>query len=337
VRQKSKYASIMKRKSLRQIFLLFFLLCFIIVSYGCNKSELHKTYTVGVVCLNPEHDKIFLGFKKGLAESGYIEGKNITFIYHCARSNITEMEEDLRAIIERKVDLILALSTPAAQKAKLMTAGTGIPVVFAPVYDPVESGIVQDLIHPGGNLTGIKVGGNSAKALEWLLKVAPDIKNIAVPFNRGNKATEQSLKELQQAAGIIGVKLSVREVKDRQELKTLFENLPAESDALWLLNSNLLVRNIEMFVAAAIKNRLPLGSSTSQVESGVMVSYGQNLYRTGELAASLAERIFLGISPADLPVESTDFFLGINLKTANRIGIDISDDILHVADKIIRP
>ncbi|MFC1843934.1 ABC transporter substrate binding protein [Thermodesulfobacteriota bacterium] len=86
-----------------------------------------------------------------------------------------------------------------------------------------------------------------------------------------------------------------------------------------------------------MRYRLPLGSSTSRVAGGVMVTYGQNAFRSGELAAGLAHEIFQGNSPASLPVEITDFFLGINLKTADTIGIDISDDILHVADIIIRP
>ena len=80
-----------------------------------------------------------------------------------------------------------------------------------------------------------------------------------------------------------------------------------------------------------------MGSSTSQVDDGLMVSYGQNAFRTGELTAGLAHKILQGRSPAELPVEVTDFFLGINLITADSIGIDISDDILHVADTIIRP
>jgi putative ABC transport system substrate-binding protein len=326
----------MKRVCIRHFLPLYFLLC-LLLSYGCDRPQLHKTYTVGVVSLNPEHNKIFLGFKKGLAESGYIEGKNITFINPGPRPDVTELEKDLLAFVERKVDLILALSTPVAQKTKQITAGTEIPVVFAPVFDPVRSGIVQSLVHPGGNLTGIKVGGNSSKALDWLLKVSPDIKNIAVPFNGSNKATAQSLRDLQQAAGKAGVNLTVYEANDRKELETLLETLPDTPDALWLLNSNFLVRNMELFVNAAIKNKLPLGSSTSQVDAGVMVSYGQNAFRTGELAAGLAQRILQGISPADLPVEYTDFFLGINLVTAGRIGVDISDDILQVADTIIRP
>jgi len=319
-----------------RIALLFFLL-FIFVFAGCSEGQLSKTYTVGVVNLNKEHDKVFLGFKKGLTALGYTEGKNITFIYNGSRSKMPDLVNDLQSLIDQKVDLILSITTPATKKTKKMTAGTGIPVVFAPVFDPVESGIVQSLVKPGGNLTGIKVGGHSGKALDWLLKIAPDIKNISVPFNSKNRATVQSLQGLQQTADKVGVTLAVNEVDNKKELALLFEKLPDKTDALWLLNSHFLVNNTKLFVDAAIKYGLPLGSSTSQVDEGVMVTYGQNTSRTGELAAGLADKILQGVSPDSLPVEITDFFLGINLKTANSIGIDISDDILHVADTIIRP
>jgi putative tryptophan/tyrosine transport system substrate-binding protein len=316
---------------------LFFLLLILLLA-SCKDAQLSKSYTVGIVNLNAQHDTIIHGFKKGLAEYGYIEGENITYLYNGSRAKTSELEDDLQSFIkDNKADLILSITTPATKKAKLMTAGKGIPVVFTSVFNPVQSGIVQSLVKPGGNLTGIKVGGNSAKALEWLLKISPQIKNIGVPFNGNNSATIQSLHDLQNAADRIGIMLAVHEVDNIKELELLFKNLPPEIDALWLLNSYFLVKHTEQFVKAATKHRLPLGSSTSQVAGGVMVTYGQNAFRTGELAAGLAHEIFQGSSPATLPVEVTDFFLGINLKTADTIGIDISDDILQVADTIIRP
>jgi len=318
------------------LLLVFSLLSFVIA--GCTNNEpINKTYKVGVINLNKEHDKIFLGFKNGLADLGYTEGKNITFIYNGSRSKMSDLDNDLQSFIDQKVDLILSITTPATKKAKKMTAGTGIPVVFAPVFDPVKSGIVESLVRPGGNLTGIKAGGHSGKALYWLLKVAPEIKNIFVPLNSKNKATVQSLQGLKQTADKVGVKLSVHEVSNEKELSLLFEDLPDETDALWLLNSYFLVTHTKLFVDTAIKYKLPLGSSTSQVDDGVMVTYGQNALKTGERASGLAHKIFQGRSPVNLPVEITDFYLGINLQTADSIGIDISDDILHVADIIIRP
>lgn len=320
------------------VLLLFFLLPFVAVT-GCSRDQLNnnRTYTVGVVNLNEELDKIFLGFKNNLEKLGYQEGRDITYIYNGSRIDTSEVENDLKFLIDQKVDMILSITTPATKKAKEMTANTGIPVVFAPVFSPVESGIVQSLVRPGSNMTGIKVGGNSEKALEWLLKVVPGTKKVLVPFSNNNKATVQSLMELKEGAEKLNIQLSVEEVGTREELTRVLENIPGDMDALWLLNSHFLVEHTALFVAASIKHKLPLGSSTSQVDDGVLVTYGQDAFRTGEMAADLAHGILQGRSPDSLPVEVTDFFLGINLKTANAIGIDISDDILHVADTIIRP
>lgn len=308
------------------------------IGYGCNQAKLSsKTYTVGVVNLNADLDKVISGFKKNLAEKGFVEGKNITYLYNGAHANISDLETDLKRMVDQHVDLILSITTPATKKAKQLTAEFGIPVVFAPVFDPVGSGIVQSLTRPGGNITGIKVGGSSGKALEWLLKIAPETNKIYIPFSSSNTATVQSLRDLKSAADKMNLQLSIREVNNRKELIATLDEIPADIDAIWLLNSHFLVRNTALYVEAAIRKKLPLGSSTFQVDDGVLIAYGQNAFRTGEMAAALAYDILQGVSPRELPVENTDYFLGINLKTAQAIGIDISDDILHVADTIIRP
>lgn len=169
------------------------------------------------------------------------------------------------------------------------------------------------------------------------MKIAPETKNIFIPFSRNNRATVQSLKDVQRTAQKLGLQLSLHEVDDKNELIAALEDIPEGTNAIWLLNSHFLVEHTPLFVKAANRHRLPLGSSTFQVDDGVLIAYGQNANRTGEMAADLAYKILSGSSPASLPVEISDFFLGINLKTAKAIGIDISDDILQVADTIVRP
>jgi len=145
--------------------LLFWGLLLIIGVIGCSQEQMNnKSFTVGVVNLNEELDKVFLGFKKNLTEKGYEEGRNITFIYNGPAADISVLEKDVKSMVNKKVDLILSITTPATQKVKQLTAATDIPVVFAPVFDPVASGIVDSLVKPGGNITGIKVGGSSGKA-----------------------------------------------------------------------------------------------------------------------------------------------------------------------------
>ena len=324
----------MKKNSLIIFCSLLTLLLFVT---GCDKQQpASRTYTVGVVNLNIHLEKVYTGFKKGLTKYGYIEGQNIVYIYNGPHKNLKDIESDLMSMVDQHVDLIFSITTPATKKAKKIAGKADIPVVFAPVFAPVKSGIVNSLIKPGKGITGIKVGGNVGKALEWFLKTAPGTKKILVPFTKNNQATIQSLHELQNAAEKLKVNLIESEITDIKNLTFLLTNIPPDVDGLWLLNSHFLVTHISLFLNAASQFKLPFGTATSQADKGALISYGQDTFRTGELAAGLAHKILQGTSPNEQPVESTDYFLGINLKTAKIIGIDIPDDILQAAATIIR-
>lgn len=308
------------------------LILLFVISSGCKKEKL---FTVGIVNVNPGLEAVVDGFKSGMAAKyGYVEGKNITYVYKGAL-NVDLIDTELKDLKTRRVDLILALTTHVAVKAKKAVEGTKIPVVFAPVLFPVRAGLVKSLKHPDGNLTGIQVGGSTDKALEFLKSAVPGTKNIFVPYY-ADEGADYSLSDLKEAAGKLGVKLIIKEVRNINDLKAAMEFIPGEADSIWLLNSSFLVSNIDLFVTTAIKRKLPLSSVTSQYRAGVMISYGQVPFRTGEQASRLAHSILRGTSPADLPVEITDFSLGINLKTAQAAGIEIPNDILQQANFIIR-
>jgi putative ABC transport system substrate-binding protein len=324
----------MKKKS---ILVFYFSLILLLFVTGCEKQRhATKNYTIGVVNLNKHLEKVYNGFKEGLAKRGYIEGRNITYIYNGPRMNTKDIENDLAAMVDQHVDLIFSITTPATKKAKKIAGKAEIPVVFAPGFDPVKSGIVKSLVNPGKGVTGIKVGGNTGKALEWYLKVSPGTKTILVPFTKSNQATVQSMEELRIAAEKLQVNLIESEVTDKKGLTYLLEQTPPDIDGLWLLNSHFLVANISLYINAANELKLPLGTATSQADKGALVSYGQDAFRTGELAADLAHNILQGSPSRPQPVEATDYFLGINLKTAETLGINIPDHILQAADVIFR-
>ncbi len=299
----------------------------------CKKT---KVFNIGIVNINPGLESVVDGFKSGMAKFGFIEGKNIIYINKGTLNSAEQADAALKDLVVKDVDLILAITTPVAQKAQKAVEGTKIPVVFAPVFFAVESGLVKSMTNPGGNLTGIQIGGSTAKALEWHKTVVHGSKHIFVPYITDAKATEQSLSELKKAAATLGIELIVAGVSNFDELKVTLKNIPRKADAIWLLNSPFLVSNVNLYVEAAIKHKLPLSSGTSQYNSGVMVSYGQDPFRTGEQASRLVHNIFEGASPADLPVEISDFFLGINLQTANAVGIKVPDEVLQQADGIVR-
>ncbi|MBI5207154.1 MAG: ABC transporter substrate-binding protein [Candidatus Firestonebacteria bacterium] len=306
-----------------------------ILNLKLNHENREKIITIGILNINTGLKAVIYGFKTGMQKYKYVEGKNINYIYN-STLNMHELDGEIKSMIEKHVDMFLTISTPIAKYAKLALENKNIPIVFASVLLPVKSGIIDSLIHPGGNITGIQVGGSTEKALEWHKTILPNSKCILVPYVPNDEASKYSLANLEKAAAKLNIKLIIKQVFTSDDLKSVLETIPKEADSIWLLNSNFLVSNIKIFTDSAIRHKIPLSSGTSQYKSGVLVSYGQDPFETGIQASRLAHNILHGVSPSDLPVETADFFLGINLKTAELIGIKIPDDILQQADGIVR-
>jgi putative ABC transport system substrate-binding protein len=299
---------------------------------SCGSDQ--KTCTIGVVNLAPGLDDTVEGFKEGMTELGYIEGENITYIYEGATDSIDKLDSVAQGLVAADVDLILSVTTPATQAAQRATADTGIPVVFVPVTDPVGAGLVGSLRNPGSNITGVTFGVQEARRLEWLIQVVPTIEQIYIPYNPKDRSAVLALETVREAATALGVELITREARNPDEVTAAVENIPEEADAIFLLPDSLLGGRATEFV------ELQLPTSAANPGDlkihGVLTSYGIEQISAGKQAARLADQILRGIKPADLPVETAEFYLAINLKTAEAIGLDISDEILLQADIIVR-
>jgi putative ABC transport system substrate-binding protein len=296
-----------------------------------------KTSTIGVINIVPDLDGTLEGFKEGMAELGYIEGENITYIYEGATVDMSKLDSVAQGLVAAEVDLILSITTPATQAAQRATAGTDIPVVFVPVTDPVGAGLVDSLRQPGGNITGITFGAQEARRLEWLVQVAPTIEQIYVPYNPEDQSPVLALEAVSEAATKLNVELITREARTPEEVTAAIENIPEEADAIFLLPDSLFSTHLPDFLTTAVELQLPASGANSRVVmDGALTSYGMEQISTGKQAARQADKIFQGIKPADLPVETAEFHLAINLKTAEAIGLNIPDDILLQAGLIVR-
>ena len=296
-----------------------------------------KTFTIGVINLTPVLDPVFEGFKTGMAERGYTEGENVSYIYEGPTGSIDKLDAVAQGLVGADVDLILSLSTPATLAAQRATTGTDIPIVFAPLTDPVGAGIVQSLTQPGGNLTGIMLGMQEDRRLEWLLKADPTIKQIYIPYNSNDQGPVLALEIVSEAASKLGVEIVTREARNAEEIVAATENIPETADAVFILPDSLVTAGIPDFVKATIELGLPLSvPSAEQVEQGALISFSSGLFSSGEQAARLAGQILKGAKPADLPVEMSEVVLLINLKTAKAIGLEIPDDVIRDAYIIIR-
>ncbi len=317
-----------------------FLLSLVLVSLvlaGCGGAVKTQTYTIGVINPSSNQESTVKGFKDGLAELGYIEGKNITFIYDGPVST-DKLDAVAQDLVKAKVNLILTITTPATLAAKRATAGTRIPVVFIPVTDPVEAGVVDSLKRPGGNITGITSTTLEGKRLEWLLQVAPAIKHIYIVYNPDDQSPVLALKTVSVTANKLGVELITYKATTPDEVKAAFENVPKEADAIFFLPDYLVNKNAANLLKQVNELGLPTsGPNATTVNDGALTGYGVDLAVSArKQAARLASQILQGSNPADLPVETAELYSAINLKTAKVIGLDIPDTILRQANIIIR-
>lgn len=310
------------------------ILCASLLEVGCRR-EPH--FTIGVVNLSPQLEPILDGFKAEMRARGYPEDV-IDYLYNGPAPTIEALDGIAEEMVTAQVDLILTLSTPATQAAYRATQGTQIPVLFAPVTDPLAAGVVDSLSVPGGQVTGVSLGtAGEYQRLQWLLRLVPNIQRIYLPYNEEDASANASVQAVSAAAEQFAVELVLRPVHNLTEIEAAIVEIPADVQAIFLAQDSLVAAQIKPFAAAAIAHQLPLCSPTNgQVAEGALFSYGFRLLEIGQQTARLADQIFQGVAPAEIPVETAEFFLTINLSTAEAINLMIPDEIVRVADEIIR-
>ena len=322
----------MVKKKLTWLFLSLIILAGVaFLCQSCGSTEQKKNYLIGVINPNKGTRNISVGFMEGLTEFGYVEGKNTTYVIS---EDSAETDKTINDLLAKKADLIFTVTTPAAQKAKKVTKGTDIPVIFV-LYDPVSAGLIESLSNPGGNLTGIQMRGSVGKAFEWLMTLMPGIKHLYVPVKFDTPAAKQSLADLKKAAKQ-DVAVTVLEMSTVEDIEGAFANMPGDADALFLLHSIFVSSNAKAIVDQAIKKKLPVGSGTALHKEGVTIAYGVKWRHTGKQAARLAQLVLRGGRAGEIPAEVADFFLSVNLKTAHASSIEVSSEILLRADEIVR-
>lgn len=303
---------------------------------GCNTTRT-KNYTIGVILYAPTLELTWTGFKQGMTDLGYIEGENVTYIYSGSIDSIDKLDGVAQDLVKAKVDLILAISTPAAQAAKRATSDNNIPVVFVPLTDPVGAGVVSSLIQPDGNITGITFGAQEARRLEWLTRIAPDVKDVYIIHNPEDSSASLAMKTVAATASNLGIEIIAREVRTPEEIKAALADFPEDADALYLLPDVNTEASLLDILAVTNARRLPTSvANVERVADGALFTFAFKQDRAGRQAARLVDQILNGIQPADLPVEMTEFSLAINLKTAQTIGLTVPDDILSQADTVYR-
>jgi putative ABC transport system substrate-binding protein len=277
--------------------------------------------------------------REGLRERGWIEGQNILVEYRFAGAKPEQLSEFAAELVRLKADVIVAVSTPAAQAARKAT--DTIPIVFSMVSDPVASGLVVSLARPGGNATGLSnmLPEQSGKLLELLKEAAPGVSRVAVVWDSANPGKILELKEMQTVAPLLGMTLQSLEVHSEKDVQNAFSAISkTRSNGLVTFIDAVTVSHRQKIVDFAAKNRLPsIYQASDFVSAGGLMSYGANRVELHRRAATYVDKILKGTKPVNLPVERPiKFDLVINFKTAKQIDLTIPPNLLARADRVIK-
>jgi len=295
-----------------------------------------KVYRIGYLSTRSSTADTLEAFRQGLREYGWIEGRNIVFDYGFAEGRFERLPELAAELVRLKVDIIVAVPTPAAAAAKNATAT--IPIIGISLIDPVGIGLISSLARPGGNITGLSFDETFGKALDLLKATIPKVRYVAVLSNPANPGQPGAIRGLQTAARSLGVQLQLLEARGPNEFDGAFAAMAKErAGALFVVSDSMFNDHGAQLANLAARNRLPaMYGLREAVEAGGLMSYGPNLLDICRRAGTYVDKILKGAKPADLPVEQpTKFDLVINLKTAKALGLTIPPSVLQRADQVI--
>jgi len=277
-------------------------------------------------------------FLKGLAETGFVEGRNVAIEYRWAEGHYERLPALIADLVQHKVSVIAATGTSAAVAAKTATAT--IPIVFEMGSDPVELGLVASLSQPGGNVTGVAnfTIELASKQLGLLHELVPRTTTIAALFNPNFAGTEKLLRDAEAAARVLGLQLIVLKASTEEEIEKVFATMaPQGAGALFVGIDSFFAARRDRIIALAARNKLPAIYGWREfVVSGGLMSYGTDFADAYHQAGIYTGRILRGEKPADIPVQrSTKFEFVINSKTAKALGIDVPNSMQLLATEVI--
>ncbi|MBS0338997.1 MAG: ABC transporter substrate-binding protein [Proteobacteria bacterium] len=277
-------------------------------------------------------------FLLGMRELHYVEGRDFVVEWRYAEGNYERLADFVAEFVRMPVDVIVAFSTRGAVEA--MQATKTIPIVFAGVSDPLGSGLVKSLAHPGGNVTGASEGHDASvlKHLDLLHSMVPALSSVGVLFNPNNPFYLSLLERLQSVGPGLGIEIAPVAVHNAGEIETSFAALKSmRAQAVVVFDDSMFFVQRHQLADAAYRVRLPaIAGNREYAEAGLLFSYGELLSEHFRRGAAYVDKIFRGAKPGDLPVEQpTRFFFVINRKTAKALELTIPTPLLLRADEVV--
>ena len=275
-------------------------------------------------------------FVQRLSDLGWVEGRNVNIEYRWAEGNSEHFAELAASLVHLNVDVIVTAGG-AVVPAKQATAA--IPIIFAVASDPIGTGLVASLAHPGGNVTGLSVQAPdlAGKRVELLRELVPNLRRLAIMANQGYAAAAREMSEVQAAARTLDLETKLFEIHQSNDISAVIEALKGNTDALYVCIDPLTDTNQIMIAKSTTAARIPtMPGFRDGVRAGSLIFYGPNIVELFRRAADLVDKVLRGTKPADIPVEQpTKYELVINLKTAKALGITVPQSMLVAADEVI--
>ena len=301
-----------------------------------------KVYRIGVLAgsaHDPRAQRGYAVLHQGLRALGYVEGQNVILEYRFAEANIARLPALAADLVRRHVDLIVAAGHPMVLAAKQAT--TTIPIVMTVPTDPVETGLVDSLAPPGGNMTGLtnRVVEIAGKPLELFKEAVPTLGRVAVFYDAANPTNFRHAHAVQTAGQALGVTVQLWEVRGPDDVARVFAALRQERpDGLYVTGGPLLRAHEQRLIDFALQSGFPsVHEGREAVEAGGLLSYAYDIAYQYRRVASYVAKILQGTTPAALPVERPmKFELIVNLQTAKALGLTIPPSILFQADMVIQ-
>ena len=297
-----------------------------------------RTYRIGVVQIveHPSLDAARQGFMDALAELGYVDGRNVRYDVRSAQGDLTIAQAIAQRFVSDRVDLILAIATPAAQAAAQAT--NTIPILITAVTDPVAARLVKSLERPGTNVTGTSDMTPVAAQLRLLKQLAPQARRVGVVYNPGEVNSQVQAAIARQAAAELGLELVEASASSSTEVLTAAQSIARRVDAFYVFTDNTVVSALESVIKVAEESRKPLvvGEGDS-VRRGGLASVAIDYYQLGRQTGQMAARVLEGASPAEMPIQFQEQArLIINLKAAERMGVSVPPELVAAAAEVIR-
>ena len=281
--------------------------------------------------------RLVSAFMQRLQELGYIENRTVAIEYRWTEGRNERYAAMAAELVGLKVDVIVALGTPAIVAARKATAL--ISIVFPIASDPVGDGLVASLARPGGNVTGLsnQQPDLAGKRLEILREIIPGLSRLAVLANGHSPTAILNVSEVQAAAPKLGLEVNILDVKRADDIAPAIEQLKGRTQAIYVVGDPFVFDHQIQINTLALGARLPtMHNARGYVETGGLVSYGTSFSDLFRRAGDYVDKILKGARPADIPVEQpTRFELVINMKTARALGLDVPPMLLARADEVI--